>query len=121
MLINNAHAPIYKFTCKLCMSVKEESCLLKHGARAQRPPPSTLENIELFLRAGWRRRALVRELLVHVLVHERRLAHARVAEDDHLEQHLLPARHAEHTQLLMLLDAWLAALIFHARSNGRFF
>ena len=33
------------------------------------------------------------ELLVDVLVHERGLADARISEDDHLEQHLLPRGH----------------------------
>lgn len=40
-----------------------------------------------------RRLVLVRELVVHELVHQRRLAHSAVSQDDHLQQHLLARRH----------------------------
>jgi len=36
---------------------------------------------------------LVGELLVDVLVHQRRLTHARIAQYDHFQQNLLSGRH----------------------------
>jgi len=36
---------------------------------------------------------LVGELLVDVLVHQRRLTHARITQYDHFQQNLLPGRH----------------------------
>lgn len=39
------------------------------------------------------RLVLVGELLVDILVHQRRLADARIAQDDHFQKHLFPGRH----------------------------
>ena len=60
------------------------------------------------------RLVLVAELLIHVLVHQRRLADARVAEDDHLQEDLLVGHIVAHSNFCLTKNSekFLKAQIF---------